>query len=67
MSSTKRFIRTTEEAKTAPVGTIVLLNNEAVEGRRVATQKHATGWHISSGWELSDEDKHIRGEVLVWG
>lgn len=67
MSKTKRFIRSTEEAKAAPVGTIVLLNNESVEGRRVATQKHSTGWHISSGWEGSDSDKNIRGEVLLWG
>jgi hypothetical protein len=64
VSKTKRFIRSTEEAKAAPVGTIVLLSGESNEGRRIASQKHSDGWYISSG---SDADKSIRGEVLVWG
>ncbi len=67
MSKTKRFIRSTEEAKAAPVGTIVLLSGESADGRRIASQKHDDGWYISSAWEGSGHDRHVRGEVLVWG
>jgi hypothetical protein len=67
VSKTKRFIRSTEEAKAAPVGTIVLLSSESADGRRIASQKHDDGWYISSAWEGSGHDRHVRGEVLVWG